>query len=293
MTTSIDAPHPDAPPSASAELPAANRRLKMPDFILGSTFTAEQRDYLDTYGFIRFKGFADRETVRALAAEVEAIDKKLIAEGRTQINGVPLIIGTRKDGSRYIQRMVFASLFGERLRAFLRDPRFAAILDVAGPSFRIGERERDGLVVNHYRNEAGSSYQRLGWHTDSLRDLFYLERPRRYLNVGFYLDDSPLAKGGVRLIPFSHQQGLFEMLTRKAYFVDHRPDPEEYVIEAEAGDLTIHDGRIWHRVAQASATGDASQRRVMYLPLMNGPEKPKDERSPTPFYFRLKRLAGY
>jgi hypothetical protein len=46
-------------------------------------------------------------------------------------------------------------------------------------------------------------------------------------------------------------------------------------------------------LVEASAPGDASQRRVMYLPLMNGPYKPKDERSPTPFYFRLKRLAGY
>jgi hypothetical protein len=284
VTTSLDPPPP---------LPAANRRLKLPAFTLGEAFTAEQRAHLDTYGFIRFKGFADRDTVRALVEEVEAIDRQIIAEGRTHINGVPLIIGTRKDGARYVQRMVFASLFGERLRAFLRDPRFQAILDVAGPSFRIGERERDGLVINHYRHEPGSSYQRLGWHTDSLRDLFYFERPRRYLNVGFYLDDSPLAKGGVRLIPFSHQQGLLPMLTRKAYFLDHRPDPEEFVLEAEAGDLTIHDGRIWHRVAQASATGDASQRRVMYLPLMNGPLKLKDEQSPTPFYFRLKRLAGY
>ena len=279
--------------SVSPDLPAANSRIKLPDFTFGETITVAQREFLDTYGFIRFKGFVDRARVRELVEEVEAIDRRLVGEGRTQINGVPLILGTRKDGSRYIQRMVFASLFGERLHVFLQDPRFKAILDVAGPGYRIGERERDGLVINHYRHEEGSTYQRLGWHTDSLRDLFYLEKPRRYLNVGFYLDDSPLSKGGVRLIPFSQNQGLLQMITRKAYFLDHRPDPDEFVVEAEAGDLTIHDGRIWHRVAQATATGDASQRRVMYLPLMSGPLKLKDENSPTPFYFRLKRLAGY
>ncbi|WP_437612413.1 phytanoyl-CoA dioxygenase family protein [Sorangium sp. So ce834] len=280
-------------PQPAAGLPPANRRLRLPDFTLGGALTAEQRDFLDAHGFIRFRGFAGRDAVRSLVEEVEAIDRRLVGEGRTHINGVPLILGTRKDGSRYIQRMVFASLFGERLRAFLRDPRFGAILDVAGPGYRIAERERDGLVINHYRREEGSTYQRLGWHTDSLRDVFYLERPRRYLNVGFYLDDSPLSKGGVRLIPSSHRQGLFQMITRKAYFLDHRPDPDEYALEAEAGDLTIHDGRIWHRVAQATATGDASQRRVMYLPLMCGPLKEKHENSPTPLYFRLKRLAGY
>jgi hypothetical protein len=284
---------PAAATPASAGLPPANHRIRLPDFELGGALTAEQRGFLDEHGFIRFRGFEGRGAVRSLVEEVEAVDRRLVGEGRTHINGVPLLFGTRKDGSRYIQRMVFASLFGERLRAFLRDPRFVAILDVAGPGYRIGARERDGLVINHYRNEEGSTHRRLGWHTDSLRDLFYLEKPRRYLNVGFYLDDSPLSKGGVRLIPSSHRQGLFEMMTRKAYFLDHRPDPDEFALEAAAGDLTIHDGRIWHRVAQATATGDASQRRVMYLPLMSGPLKEKHEGSPTPLYFRLKRLAGY
>ncbi|AUX40584.1 phytanoyl-CoA dioxygenase [Sorangium cellulosum] len=293
MNATPDTRNAAAAPAAGAGLPPANHRIRMPDFELGDALTAEQRAFLDTHGFIRFKGFAGRDTVRSLIEEVEDIDRRLVREGRTHVNGVPLLFGVRKDGSRYIQRMVFASLFGERLGAFLRDDRFRAVLDVAGPGYRIAERERDGLVINHYRHEEGSTYQRLGWHTDSLRDVFYLEKPRRYLNVGFYLDDSPLSKGGVRLLPSSHEQGLFSMLTRKAYFLDHRPDPEEYALEAEAGDLTIHDGRIWHRVAQATATGDASQRRVMYLPLMTGPLKPKHEGSPTPLYFRLKRLAGY
>jgi hypothetical protein len=95
----------------------------------------------------------------------------------------------------------------------------------------------------------------------------------------------------VRLIPFSHVQGLWPMLTRKAHFMDTDPDPAEYALVAEAGDLTFHDGRIWHRVAEASVTGDASQRRVMYVPLMEGPEKLKSEDSPMPVYFRLRRFA--
>lgn len=281
------------PPPPPAPIPPANRWISMPRFELGDRFTPEQRDYLDHYGFIRFRGFAPPELARELAAEVEGIDRKLVAENRTVVNGVPLIIGKRKDGSRYVQRMPFASTFGEKLHRFLQDPRFKAILEVAGPDYRIGERERDGLVVNHFRREEGSSYEKLGWHTDSLRDVFYLERPRRYLNVGFYLDDSPVTKGGVRLLPFTHLQSIYAMLTRKAHFLDYDADPGEFAIEAEAGDLTIHDGRIWHRVAQATVTGEASRRRVMYLPLMNGPEKLKSAQSATPFYFRFRKLAGY
>lgn len=264
-----------------------------PSFTLGERLTSEQVEFLDRNGFIRFRGFASPETVRELRAEVEEIDRRIVGEGRTTINGVPLIVGTRKDGSRYVQRMVFASTFGPKLHAFLQDPRFRAILDIAGDGYRIGERERDGLVVNHFRHEEGSSYAKLGWHTDSLRDVFYFEKPRRYLNVGFYLDDSPKIKGGVRVLAGTHEQSLWSMLTRKIHFMNYEPDPDEIAIEAEAGDLTIHDGRLWHRVAQATVTGDASQRRVMYLPLMNGPEKLKDENSPTPFYFHLRKLAGY
>jgi hypothetical protein len=278
--------------AGTAELPAANARIHMPDFTLGERLTAEQREFLDTHGFIRFKGFADAATVEGLRAEHEEIDRRLIAEGRTALFGVPFIRGTRKDGSVYIQRMPFSSLFGPKLHTFLQDPRFKAILEVAGDDFRIGEQERDGLVINHFRHEEGSKYKRLGWHTDSLRDLAYLEKPRKYLNVGFYLDDSPVTKGGVRLLPGTHNQGIFSMLTRKAHFLQYEPDPGEYAIEAKAGDLTIHDGRIWHRVAQATVTGDASQRRVMYLPLMNGPEKPKNEKSRTPYYFHHKKLIG-
>lgn len=280
-------------PYVNGALPPANKLIQLPNFTFGDRLTKEQEEFFGTVGFIRFKNFVPREFALELAAEVEEIDRRLVKEGRTHIFGVPLIFGQRADGSKYVQRMCFASLFGEKLHKFLQDPRFKDILRIAGPDFRIGERERDGLVVNHYRHEEGSAFSRQGWHTDSLRDVFYGEKPRRYLNVGFYLDDSPISKGGVRLLPFSHEQSIWNLLTRKKYYLDTEFDPAEYAIEAEAGDLTIHDGRAWHRVARATATGDASQRRVMYLPLMNGPVKEKNEHSKTPLYFRLRKFAKF
>ena len=54
-------------------------------------------------------------------------------------------------------------------------------------------RERDGLVVNHFRHQEGSSYRNLGWHTDSLRDVFYFERPRRYGHAG--ADEADASRG--------------------------------------------------------------------------------------------------
>ncbi len=265
----------------------------MPEFELGDRFTPEQREWLDEVGFIRFKGFAKPETVRQLGLEQEELSRRWVREDRKTLFGTPLIVGKQPGGEGYVQRMPFCSVFGEKHHEFLKDPRFRTICEFAGPDYRVGEKERDGLVINHYRNEDGSVFSQQGWHTDSLRDVFYLEKPRRYLNVGFYLDDSHLEKGSVRVIPFSHQQSTWNLLARKRYFLDVEADPAEYVIEADAGDLTIHDGRCWHRVAKASVSGPASQRRVMYLPLMEGPLKEKDENSRMPLYFRLRRFAKF
>jgi ectoine hydroxylase-related dioxygenase (phytanoyl-CoA dioxygenase family) len=277
--------------SSPLVLPEANSKIAMPHFELGERLSLEQSQYLDNYGFIRFRRFASRDAVADLNAEIDGLSERFISEGRVSINGIPLLIGKRKDGGRFVQRLVFASLFSEKLHAFLKDPRYKGILEVAGPGYRIAENERDGLVINTNRKEQGSKYTQLAWHTDSLRDVFYLEKPRRYLNVGFYLTDSSIEQGGLRLLPFTHRQSVWAMLTRKPHFLDTRPDADEYAVEADAGDLTIHDGRIWHRVAPSAVEGEGSQRRVMYIPLMEGPLKPKSEGSRTPLYFRLKRFA--
>ena len=291
----VATPAPAAKPAARVvpELPRANRVITIPDFELGDRLTAEQSDYFDTYGFIRFKRFVPRARAKALYAAVLETNAKIVASGMKEMNGIPLIFGKRDDGTPYVQRIPFASLQHDALHEFLGDPRFRGIVETAGPGFRIGESERDGMVINRFRNEPGAKYKRLGWHTDSLRDLFYFEKPRRYLNVGFYMTDSPVEVGGLRVLPCTHHQSLASLMTHKIHFVDDRPDPDELAITAEAGDLTFHDGRIWHRTALATVTGDASERCVSYLPLMNGPIKRKHEKSATPLYFHLKGLVGY
>jgi len=284
-------PSPQPPPDPS--LPRANRVIHIPDFRLEHRLTAEHVDFFETYGFIRFKGFASRDTAAGLYAAFNALTADLVARDTSEINGVPLIKGRRDDGSAFYGRIPFVSLQREEFRDFLGDPRFQAIIDGLAPGSRIGQDERDGLVVNCFRNHAGAKYKNLGWHTDSLRDIAYLEKPRRYLNVGFSLSDSPTRVGGLRVLPCTHNQSIASMLTTKAHFLDMKPDPNELAITTEAGDLTLHDGRLWHRTALAQVTGDASERCVMYLPVMDGPRKPKTAASATPFYFHLKKLLGY
>ena len=156
---------------------------------------------------------------------------------------------------------------------------------------RVGENEKDGLVVNHYVNVPGSEFSQMGWHTDSLRDVFYGKRIGPMLNVGLHLDGTRATNGGLRVIPGTHRQSLHKMLFRKKYYKDVYYDPAELAIETEPGDLTVHDGRMWHRVAQSPLLGEASRRRVMYVPIIAGKYQPKTESSPTPFYLRFLHLV--
>ena len=132
---------------------------------------------------------------------------------------------------------------------------------------------------------------KLGWHTDGLRDLFTQFTLNPMLNIGIYLDDSPIEKGGLRLLAGTHKQNIYQMLFRKRYFVDNSADKTEISIEAKAGDLTIHSGRIWHRVALSTVEGAASKRRVMYFPIIKGKYKPKNGESRTPLYYKLQHFV--
>jgi len=262
------------------------------EFYFGSALTHEQMRYFDRYGIIQFKSFIDKSTVRQLLQEVAATQRHLLDHGISKVNGIPLKFGQDVDGGSLIQRIAFASHYNPVLKEFLRDPRLAALTSLLGNyQGRIGENEKDGLVVNHYVNTPDSAFRQLGWHTDSPRDLFLGRRIRPMLNVGLHLDDCPFENGGLRVLPGTHKQGLFRLLFRKKYFIDNTADAREVGFDIEAGDLTVHDGRIWHRVQQSPLLGEASRRRVMYIPIITGAYQPKSAASPTPFYHRLAQLS--
>jgi hypothetical protein len=193
------------------------------------------------------------------------------------------------DGNRIVQRFAFASQYHPVLNELAQDPRLSALFDLNGIGSRMGVNEKNGMVVNHYVNHEGSTFRQMGWHTDGLRDLFYGRRIGPMLNVGIHLDDQPAENGGLRLIPGTHKQGLWNMMFYKRYFVDNKPDPHETGFDIKAGDLTLHDGRLWHRVQKSSLTGAASRRRVIYIPIVNGIPKIMHDNSPTPLYLRFTK----
>ena len=264
-----------------------------PLFKLAERLTQDQKDFFEKYGFVHFKSFIDRETVDLVLRESEKIQDQWIREDVKAVNGVPIKYGTDIDGKRIVQRFAFANHFSPLLKDLLGDPRLKALFELIGSDdCRIGENEKDGLVFNHYVNTKESNYSQLGWHTDALRDIFYGNKIMPMLNVGIHLDNSSTENGGLRLLPGTHNKGMGTLLFRKLYFVSNKADKNEIGLNVEPGDLTVHDGRLWHRVAQSPHVGERSRRRVMYVPIVTGKFQPRTERSKPLLYQRLMTITN-
>ncbi len=264
-----------------------------PLFYLDNVLTQEQKDFFEKNGFIHFKNFISKETVSLILAESEKIQKDWIESDRKSVNGVPIKYGTDVDGKKIVQRFAFTNHFSLVLNDLLKDERFKALFDLIGTDdCRIGENEKDGLVFNHYVNTTESNFSQMGWHTDALRDIFYGNKVMPMLNVGIHLDYSSTDNGGLRLLPGTHNKGMRTLLFKKLYFVNNKADKREVGLSVEPGDLTIHDGRLWHRVAQSPFIGEKSRRRVMYVPIITGKFQPKTEESKPLLYQRLMAITN-
>ncbi len=270
-----------------------NPAKEYPKFILGEKLTEEQRSFFQQNGFIHFKHFVSQEVADKMIHESERIQEDWIREDRKLVNGTPIKYGKDIDGKTIVQRFAFINQFGEVFQEFLNNPRLKALFELNGKyESRLGVNEKDGLVFNHYINTPDSNYTQLAWHTDVLRDLFYGQAVMPMLNVGLHLDYSSPANGGLRIIPGTHNKGIGTLLFRKAYYVDFKPDKHELGLTVEPGDLTVHDGRLWHRVAQSPLMGEASRRRVMYIPIICGKYIPRTKNSKPLLYQRFMAVTN-
>ncbi len=276
---------PEAAHEVAMELPLAHR------FELGAEITPVQHAFLAEHGFLMFASVATEAEVEQIVAAVDEVQHHLLQEKIRKTHGVPIWVGKDEDGEPYIQRFAFLSTFSDTIREFVTDPRFDPVRRLIGEDARIGHDERDGVVFNRYIRSKGSLRPGLGWHTDALRQIFLGQLPGPMLNVGLHFERIRPEDGGLRLIPGSHNQGFRGFLFRKRYFTDHRPDPDEIMVETWPGDLTVHDGRLWHRVQASRYVGTRSRRQSMYVPYVAGPYHPRTEEDGTMAYMKVFDLA--
>jgi len=264
------------------------KKITEPVFTLGDKLTEEQLEYFDKHGVIVFRNFISREQAKLYLNEAHRVEAQWIKEGKEKVNGTPLKYGKDENGNLTIQRLCFLSQHSPLLHELLQDKRLALLTALLGPyEGRIGENEKDGLVMNNYVRTPNSAFSQMGWHTDAPRDLFLGQKIMPMLNVGIHLDDCPFENGGLRVIPGTHKQGVLRLLFGKKYFIDNNVDKREVGFDMFSGDLSVHDGRLWHRVQQSPHFGEKSRRRVMYIPLITGKYMPKHEKSKTPFYHKF------
>jgi phytanoyl-CoA hydroxylase len=262
-----------------------------PKFHVGNELLEEHLAFFKENGFIHFENFfTDSEIGKTLDALYE-VQQRWVAEGREKINGVPIVYGHDDKGNKIVHRFAFTNLASPYIHDMVTSDRIKMLIQLLGRKGRIGEHEKDGAVVNQYINAERSKMKQMGWHTDSPRDLFYGQKISPMLNVGIYLSDSKAEQGGLRVLAGTHNQNLMKLLFRKPLYISNKPDKKEIRIDARAGDLTIHHGHMWHRVATAPQIGQLSKRIVMYMPIICGKYQPKDDYSTTPFYLKLRGFA--
>jgi len=247
--------------------------------------------FFDENGFIHFENFFSETEVANMLNALNEVQARWVEEGLEKINGVPIVYGHDDKGNKIVHRFAFTNLASPYIHDMVTSNRIKMLIRLLGRKGRIGEIEKDGAVVNQYINTEMSKMKQMGWHTDSPRDLFYGQKILPMLNVGIYLSDSRAAQGGLRVLPGTHHQNLMKMFFKKPYYISNKPDKNEVRIDAHAGDLTIHHGHIWHRVATAPFSGQKSKRVVMYIPIICGKYQPKDDDSNTPFYLKLRTFA--
>lgn len=252
------------------------------------------RQFYDHYGFIHFTGLLSVSELSLLDEMLNTVTEEVIRKRLRLVNGIPIRYGRNERGETVVQRLPFTSTLSPGIGALLSGKGIDHLTGLVGrPDCRLGFNENDGLVTNCFLNTPGSTYRQMGWHTDGLRDLLLARPLLPMINVGFYLDDSGGDNGGLRIIPGTHTSGLRNMLFRKTHLLDKREDPGEFKIIAARGDMVLHSGRLWHRVAKALLTGDNGRRRIMYVPLICGRQESRHGSSHTPLYHKINRFARY
>lgn len=224
--------------------------------------TEDYKLFLSDNGFLHFKGFFDQNRMIEISTQYNNTFHLASQKSKQELLSQSIIKGKRNNAE--IQRIPFLTKQTPFFQDIITREIYDRIKTISFQHHRIGFNENNGVVATKYNNTIGG-WSQMGWHTDIGNSFYYLTNRNHYYNIGLHLDKTDSKTGCLKILPGSHKQSIFSLYTKKVAFLDRRHDPKELNIETEPGDLTIHDGRLWHRVSKVSKT-----RRVIYFNLLKG-----------------------
>jgi len=239
------------------------------------------RAFLVTNGFVVLRGLWTQAAIDAIQDECTTLQRAVGAGELDPRHGdTSLTDGNDGRGPAVANFVSYLTELAPTTRQHVTDP---VVLDLVGgwlgPTARLLEHTRFGVVYQDARPGRDSGYTRIGWHTD------WQSAPHRTVwpSVAFtiHLDATSPENGFLRVVPGSHRWATpapyrnangVTVPEGSAPWGGHTSTPPpfemplgfakvpgEIGVYCERGDLLFHDAYLWHSAARA--TDDDTVRR--------------------------------
>jgi hypothetical protein len=230
--------------------------------------------FFQMHGYVTIRGLLDDDLLARLTRECDELQRRASAGLLPERHYPRDAVGTTANQVRHVYDL------SEAVRTATDSPVLRRIMErLLGPDTWPGYQGGRGVGFQEARPGATSRYSRIGWHADwqgapSL-DIY----PK--VSFTFHIDETSPCNGFLRVLPGSHQwatpipeefidnAAVPESARRVGGYTETPPPfpmPREFekirgevAVYAEAGDVILHDGFLWH--AAARATDDNARRR--------------------------------
>ena len=215
------------------------------------------KDAFLEYGFVRVTNVFSSQELEEILHEIERIQR--IAE---ELPDGLVWFSPSIDAGQIIQRISRINQHSEainNLGHFSETLKTISCLALRSNNieFADGHEGSDGsvLVIKDPLNV--SVHKELRWHQDSKFTQHLPINP--FINLGVYLDDSDVNRGGLVVLPCSHRLDIFD----KEIEETTRNHKGEICVPVKAGDICLHSSDLWH-CSRASMI-PSGLRRILYF----------------------------
>jgi len=208
------------------------------------------------HGYATIRGALGEAEIEALERELAEVQRRLIEGALAVRHGAPVLDtpGATVDGKPFAHYVSFVTEVSPLAAATVRLPVFEQLSRaVLGPDAWLLDYEQFGVVYQDARPGPGSSYSRIGWHTDHQSGPHLSIWPGLAFTV--HIDATSPANGFLRVLPRSHRHGTQGMP------LGFERVAGEIGLYEERGDILFHHADLWHAAARATDDGDGAVRR--------------------------------